>query len=605
MQDLAVLGNCQYLALTRTDGNIAWMCWPRFDSSFVFGGLMDADKGGLYKVAPAEGGQGVQKYITNTNIVRTRFTAKDGVFDVIDFAPRFWRNGRYFRPNILVRTIVPVEGQPLIRVQCQPRYDYGRTVLTPSMGFDGIVYSGGDFSLRLMTDVALSHVMDERPFVLSRRRHLILTQGEALMQPVASAAEEYLELTTAYWRRWVKHCHLPEYYQRQVIRSALALKLHQYDDTGAVIAASTTSIPEAPGSRRNWDYRYCWLRDAYFTVQALMRLSHFEEAEGFERFLRDTIRADEGRVRPVYKITGDYRIEEIEIPELTGYLHHQPVRVGNAACWQTQNDIYGQALLALSPLFSDVRFLDDGAARAADLLYILVDGIEATMEEPDSGIWEFRTDPRVYAYTTIMHWAGARAAARAATCMGQKDFAHRCVELAAIAKKRLYDHYWNDSLQSLVMIPQSDQVDASLLMAINLGFMDGHPERASRMIDVVQDQLSMANGLLRRYRLQDDGFGETTSSFTICSFWMVEALAHVGRKEEAIVLFEKIMAHANPVGLFSEDIDPSTGALWGNFPQTYSHVGIINAAFAINIALGADAIDLMCQMPQTLHLLPR
>lgn len=597
MQDLAVLGNCQYLALTRKDGNIAWMCWPRFDSSFVFGGLIDEEKGGLFKIAPADGGEGEQRYVTNTNIVCTRFTAKDGVFDVIDFAPRFWRNGRYFRPNLLVRTIVPIEGQPLIRVQCQPRYDYGKTKLTPSLGFDGIVYSGGDFSLRLMTDVSMSHVMDERPFVLSSRRHMILTQGESLMQPIAVAAEEYMELTVAYWRRWVKHCHLPSYYQRQVIRSALTLKLHQYDDTGAIIAASTTSIPEAPGSSRNWDYRYCWLRDAYFTVQALMRLSHFEEAEGFERFLRDTIRADDGKVRPVYKITGDYRIEESELTYLSGYRDHKPVRIGNAACWQIQNDIYGQALLALSPLFSDVRFLDDGAARAADLLVVLTDGIEATMEMPDSGIWEFRTDPRVYAYTTIMHWAGARAAAKAAICLGQKQFAGRCLELAATAKKRLYDHYWDENLQTLVNVPESVDVDASLLMAINLGFMNEHPERASRMIDVIQSQLSTSSGLLRRYALEDDGFGETTSSFTICSFWMVEALAHVGRKDEAVKMFEKIMSHANPVGLFSEDIDPSTGMLWGNFPQTYSHVGVINAAFAIDSAMGADDLDLACFIP--------
>lgn len=596
MQKLAVIGNCQYNALTRADGNIAWMCWPRFDSSFVFGNLLDTENGGNFKVAPVGGGTGKQEYITNTNIVRTRFTSSDGVFDVIDFAPRYWRAGRYFRPNILVRTIVPVQGQPLIRVECQPRYDYGKTVLKPELGFDGILYSGGDVSLRLTTDLSLSYVMDGRPFVLSGKRHLILTQGESLTQSVASTAEEYLDLTTQYWRRWVKHCHLPEYYQRQVIRSALTLKLHQYDDTGAIIAASTTSIPEAPNSSRNWDYRYCWLRDAYFTVQALMRLSHFEEAEGFERFLRDTIRADDGKVRPLYTITGDYRIDEREIDMLAGYRGQKPVRVGNAACWQIQNDIYGQALLALSPLFFDVRFLDDGSARAADLLNILVDGIEATMDQPDSGIWEFRSEPQVYAFTTLMHWAGARAAAKAAIGLKNMEFGERCLKLADTAKKRLYEHYWNADLQTLVMVPRSDQVDASLLMAINLGFMDSEPERASRMIDVIQAQLGTPAGLLRRYALENDGLGSTTSSFTICSFWMVEALAHVGRKEEAVKMFEKILSHGNAVGLFSEDIDPSTGELWGNFPQTYSHVGIINASFAINNALGADDIDLTRRM---------
>jgi GH15 family glucan-1,4-alpha-glucosidase len=387
--------------------------------------------------------------------------------------------------------------------------------------------------------------------------------------------------TVGYWQRWVKHCHLPEEWQSEVVRSALVLKLHQFEDTGGIVAATTTSIPEAPASSRNWDYRYCWLRDAYFTVHALRRLSHFEELEGFERFLRDVIRRSDGNLQPVYSVSGDAEIEEREIRELAGYQGHKPVRVGNDAFRQIQHDIYGQALMALQPLFTDVRFTNETDLHSPDIVVMLLDAVEASFDSPDAGLWEVRGAMRIHTFTKLMHWAGCRAAAKIALHNGMSKFHERASRLEASARLWIEERAWSEPLGSLEISPGAADVDAALLLAINLGFFEASDPRAARMVEAMQKRLASERGLLRRYSF-DDGLGPGTTCFTVCSFWLAEALARIGKVDAARRVFEAVLANANHLGLLSEDIDSASGQLWGNFPQTYSHVGLINAAFAIS-----------------------
>ena len=581
---LGIIGNCQYSALVSTHGEISWLCWPRFDSNFVFGSLVYDGKGGSFRVAPARSdAEGHQEYVVNSNVLRTRFESEDGAFEIIDFAPRFHHHDRYFKPTMLVRVLVPLRGEPLVRVTCTPRADNGAVALQPTLWSNHINFVGGPEQLRLTTDLSLTCLSEGRAFSLSRRRYMVLTWGSPLEAPLRSTCEDFLFRTIEYWRRWVKHCHLPPLYQKEVIRSALALKLHQFEDTGAVIAATTTSIPEAPGSERNWDYRYCWVRDAFFTVQALQTLSHFEELEGFESFLKDVVRRSNGTLQPVYAVSGETELTERSLSELSGYRQHAPVRFGNDAFRQSQHDVYGQALMALQPLFTDVRFLDDANPVNIDIILTLLDSIERTFDSPDAGIWEFRGIERQHAFTKLMHWAGARAAARMARSAGLVATEHKAQTLENRARTWLDRIGHNDELGTLSIAPGVAEPDASLLLAVNLGLYDPKDPRAAALVDVVKSKLSSHRGLIRRYAF-DDGMGAATTCFTVCSFWFVEALARIGRRSEAKDVFELVLKHANHLGLFSEDVDVDSGELWGNFPQTYTHVGLIGAAFA----LGSD-----------------
>jgi GH15 family glucan-1,4-alpha-glucosidase len=579
--DFGIIGNCQYSALISRMGDVVWLCWPRFDSSFVFGSLLDEERGGRYSIRPA-GDQftTTQSYLPNTNVLRTRFEAHDGAFDILDFAPRFHQHDRYFRPTMLIRILVPLRGAPLVKVVCRPTWNYGAHGLKCSVGSNHLEFDGGPAPIRLTSDVSLTHIVEGRPFSLSRRQYLALTWGQPLEAPLTQTCEDFLARTTAYWQRWVKHCHLPAIRQREVIRSALVLKLHQFEDTGAIIAAATTSLPEAPQSSRTWDYRYCWLRDAYFTVSALRRLSHFEELEGFERFLRDVTRTSSGRLQPVYTISGEADLREQELTPLDGYLGHKPVRIGNGAYLQTQHDVYGQALMALQPLFTDIRFTSGATPQSLDIIPMLLTAVEGAFGRPDAGIWEFRGCERIHTFSMLMHWAGARAAGHIAAESAVRQLRDRAKDIESRARAWIEQHAWNDALGALQISPDVPDLDAALLLAINLGFFKPSDPRAARMVDSIQRSLGSERGLLRRYRL-DDGLGPAASCFTVCSFWLAEAMARVGRLEDGCKLFDTVMEHANHLGLLSEDIDVETGRLWGNFPQTYSHVGLINAAFAL------------------------
>jgi GH15 family glucan-1,4-alpha-glucosidase len=577
----AIVGNGSFNALLER-GRVVWLCWPRPDSSFVFGELLDDRRGGVFAIEPAVPGEVDVDYLEHTNVLRTVFRGPDWAFEVIDFAPRFHRFDRWFRPTMLMRIVRRLGGEPRLVVRCQPTYDYGELEPQCWTGSNHLQYGGLPAPLRLTTNAPLTYVRDGTPFLLTRDLHFVLTWGEPLEAPLEETCEAFLVQTRDEWRRWIKSGRIPREWQPQVIRSALVLKLHQYDDTGALLAATTTSLAEAPGSGRTWDYRYCWLRDAYFTLAAFERMGFVDEMERFLLYLRNLCGEGVEELQPVYGIGGERRLDERILTHLRGHRGEGPVRIGNQAWSQRQNDAYGEMILAISRLLLDQRFrTSEGVGGSHALVDALVRQIERRLEEPDAGLWELRGTKQVHTFTLLAHWAGARRAADIAAELRLDGLAARANTVAVRAERLLWDGCWDAERGTLTQGRGLPNLDASSLLALHFGFLRGDDPRAARMVEAIASQLRLPGGLLRRYDVADD-FGVPEAAFTVCSFWLAEALAMVGRRDEGRELFESILRGHNGLGLYAEDILVADGRQAGNFPQTYSHVGLINAAFRLS-----------------------
>jgi GH15 family glucan-1,4-alpha-glucosidase len=578
-----IIGNCAFIAHVNKNTDISWLCWPRFDSPFVFGSLLDKKKGGEFSILPQGEFTSTQYYIENTNVLRTEITAEDGKYRITDFAPRFRLYERYFKPLMFIRKIEPLEGNPRITIKCEPVCDYGKSKMKQSRGSNHIDYLGCDENIRLSTNVSVTYILDEKAFVLNDVKYLIMTYGQNLEAPVVSTAENFLRETIAYWRLWIKHSSIAGFYQPFVIRSALVLKIHQYEDTGAIIAASTTSLPESPGSTRNWDYRYCWLRDSHYVLTSLNHIGHFEEMEKYFNYLSDISHAEDTRYQPLYGIAGEREITERTLDHLEGYKGEQPIRIGNQAYEHIQNDIYGQVLISMLPLYTDHRFVFSERSDSVKWIESVLSKIESTIDEKDAGIWEFRNIANVHCYSNLFQWAGAQAALKMAKTINNEDFEQRAeilIDKAAAHIEACYD----PERKVYTNAVGSPHLDASTLQLIMMNYLDPASDRAKDHLIALEKELKTEDGLFYRY-LHADDFGKPKTTFLICAFWYVEALACVGRTDEAIKEFENIIKYCNHLLLFSEDVDAKTGSQWGNFPQAYSHVGLMNAAYRIAIKL--------------------
>src|SRR5688572_30204132 len=465
LSELGLIGNCQLSALVRSDGAIVWSCMPRFDSAPVFAALLDEREGGKFVIRPAQTEAAVQRYLPNTNVLETRFETKDGAFRVLDFAPRFIQYERSFRPTKIVRIVEPLSGTPRIRVLCDPILGWTRARPRRELGSHHIAFHGYDTELRLTTDAPLSYMNDE-PFALTERKHFVLAWGAPVEEPLAPLCEHFLRETVRYWQLWVKHCHIPPVYQEEVIRSALTLKLHCFEDTGAIAAALTTSIPEAPGSGRTWDYRYCWLRDAYYSLGAFRLLGHFEEREEFVKYLLNIAggRPDLA-LSPLYRVDGSSDLGEQVLSQWPGFNGEQPVRVGNAAAEHTQNDIFGEMVLALTPVFLDDRFRQEQTRPALELVERLARKAISVAGTPDAGIWEYRTEWKPQTFSSVMCWAAADRMGKIA----ERHLPGKVAEFtgaAAKIKEEILGRAYNPDLKSLVATYEGMDLDASLLQAI-------------------------------------------------------------------------------------------------------------------------------------------
>jgi len=579
--DLGVIGNGTINALIDARGRINWHCVPAFDGDPVFCSLLSPKLGdaGFFDVGLENEVNHEQWYVNNSAVLTTRLTAKDGAqLEITDFAPRYKQHGRIFHPMQILRRIRPLAGSPRIVLRLRPLTGYGARVPERTFGSNHLRFMLDPLVLRVTTDAQLPMLRDELPFLLDADLHIVMGTDETLHESPGRYFSEALDATLDYWREWSRYLSIPAEWQDAVIRAAITLKLCQYEGTGAIVAAMTTSIPEAPDTVRTWDYRYCWPRDAALVVRALNRLSATKSMEEYTRYIFNLAVKDD-RMAPLYGIHFQDELPERKEIHLEGYRGMGPVRVGNEAWKQQQNDIYGSVVLAATQMFYDKRLVAAGDETAFRRLERCGEAAYRLFDQPDAGLWELRGRKSVHTYSAVMCWVACDRLARIAGWLQLQDrarFWHRRADRirATVLKHAVHpDGYFVESFGS-------EDLDASLLLLEGLRFIAADDSRFIKTVEAVGSKL-MRGGFLLRYAHPDD-FGAPQTSFTICNFWYVEALCAIGRKDDARALFKKLLSMRNPLGLMSEDLDPETGESWGNFPQAYSMVGLINAARSLS-----------------------
>jgi len=580
--DLAVIGNSRTAALTDTAGRIVWWCFPRFDCDPVFSRLVSGDEEKGFCDVVMEGAASYSSaYVRNTAIVETTIHDDNGnKLRITDFAPRFTRFERVFNPPQIYRRIEPIAGLPRIRIRVRPTFNYGGAVTSRATGSNHVRYAGGADALRLTTDAALSYLVNETPFALIKPVTLIFGPDEPFQSAVDTTSREFLQRTQDFWLGWVRSLAVPLEFQAEVIRAAITLQLCTFEETGAIIAAHTTSIPEAPGTQRNWDYRYCWLRDAFFVIKALNRLGATRTMEDYIHYITNIAIDGDGPVRPVYGIVVTESLEESIAPNLAGFGGSRPVRVGNQAAEQLQHDAYGSVILAASQMFIDERLPRLGDETLFRRLEPLGNRARRFALEPDAGPWEYRGRQRVHTHSATMCWVACDRLARIAALIGLSDRAAHWRREADALRDEILKRAWNEQRGALVGALDDSELDASVLHLHELGLLAPDDERFVRTCEAVGRELSR-NGFIMRYSSEDD-FGMPETAFLVCQFWYIDALNSIGRKEEARDLFIDLLSRRNNFGLLSEDIHPDTGQLWGNLPQTYSMAGIVNTGRSLS-----------------------
>jgi GH15 family glucan-1,4-alpha-glucosidase len=584
--NLGLIGNCRIGALIDENSEIVWHCLPRFDGDPVFCSLLrehaSGENFGYCVVELHDQVASEQYYLTNTAVLVTRLMDAEGsVVEVTDFAPRFWQYGRMFNPMMLIRRLRRIFGTPRITLRVRPAYDYGNQRCTVTFGSHHIRYVAPDWVLRMSTDASLTTILEETPFFLEDQLTLIFGPDETFPESIGQLSHRFLEETVSSWHNWVRDLGIPFEWQDEVIRAAITLKLNTFEDTGAIIAAMTTSIPEAPGSKRNWDYRYCWFRDAYFVVNALNRLSTTNTMERYLRYLINVVAGGAaGHIQPVYGIGGKAKLMEYDVDGLPGYRGMGPVRVGNQASEQIQHDVYGSSILAVAHIFFDRRVVKRGDE---DLFYRLESlGHKAlsVYDKPDSGLWELRGTPRIHTFSSVMCWAACDRLAKIAAHLGLKERAAYWRQQADDIHCTICLRAWNENKQCFVAAFDGESLDASMLLLHDIGFLAADDPRFALTVAAIERELKCGNYIYRY--IEADDFGIPENAFLVCTFWYIYALTALNRMEEARELFNNLLAMRNRHGLLAEHIDPRTGEHWGNYVQTYSMVGLINSAIRLS-----------------------
>ena len=582
--DLALIGNCTVGALVDARANIIWGCFPRFDGDPVFCSLLkESDDYGFYAIELADCERTEQHYLENTAILVTRlYDRHGGAIEITDFAPRFGQYGRMFRPMMLVRRIKRLTGSPRITLRLRPAFNDGAGRPEITCGSNHIRYVAPALTLRLTTDASLTALLQETPFFLEDTVTLLLGADETVHEAAGEVGRRFLEETVQYWHEWVRFLGIPYEWQEAVIRAAITLKLNAYDDTGAIVAAMTTSIPEAAGSGRNWDYRYCWLRDGYFVVNALNRLGATRTMERYLGYIVNVAaNAGDNPLQPVYGIDGRTGLDERVATSLEGYRGMGPVRIGNLAYRQVQHDVYGSAILAATHIFFDHRLSRRGDEALFHRLEPLGELAVKCHDQPDAGLWELRGSARVHTFSAVMCWAACDRLSLIAKRLGLAERAAYWSAQSQHIHENIGKRAWNEKRGAFVSTFEGETMDASLLLLAEVGFLDAADPRFAATVSAVETDLRRGDFIFRY--VEKDDFGEPENAFLLCTFWYVNALAALGRREEARDLFEKLLACRNRHGLLAEHIDPRSGEQWGNFVQTYSMVGLINAAIRLSI----------------------
>ncbi|WP_449310723.1 glycoside hydrolase family 15 protein [Pseudochelatococcus sp. B33] len=582
--DLGVVGNSTIAALIDDRASIVWMCYPQLDGDPVFHSLIGtaAHGGGAFDIALEGFSASRRTYTHNTAILETVLEAENGArVRVTDFVPRFKSRGRIFRPAMVVRRIEPLAGTPRITLRVRPSGDYGRVQAEVTRGSNHIRYVVGEQVLRLTTDASPGLVVNEVPFILERTLTCLLGPDEIPTEAPGILGARFHDETARYWRDWVRYLAIPFEWQDVVIRAAITLRLCAFEETGGIVAALTTSIPEFCASGRTWDYRYCWLRDSFFTVRALNRLGATLTMEDYISYVTNVVtRNGERELQPLFGLQFEAQIAEEVVGCLPGYRGFGPVRRGNAAYTQRQNDGYGSVILAIAQCFFDERLERRGDRALFERLEALGHKAVAVWNTPDAGLWEFRALAYVHTHSAAMCWAACDRLARIALRLDLADRAAFWREHADAIREEIFARAWNKELSSFVSRFEGHDVDASLLLLADIGLLRADDPRFRSTVETIGQRLKRGSHLFR-YAGEDD-FGVPETAFTICTLWYIEALAKIGREGEARALFNDLLGRRNGLGLLSEGIHTETGELWGNFPQTYSMVGLIHAALSLS-----------------------
>ncbi len=574
--DLGVIGNGSIAGLINKSGDYVWLCMPRYDGAPVFDKLLGGN--GVFRIEVEDCVKTRQRYIENTAVIETELETSDGdIVRIIDFAPRFDARGRTFRPASFVRRIMPVEGAPRIKVIASPQSQWSSTPMQAVRGVTHISFKDGLAGFRITTDAPVSYILSETSFILDRDYSFVCGPDEPLSDSAHEISREWMNRTIEQWQFWSRRLAVPAEWQEAVIRAAITLKLCVFEETGGIVAALTTSIPEHDGSERNWDYRFCWLRDAYFTVTALNRLSAMSTLERYLIYLRNIVALTQGgHIQPVYGISLEDDLTEEIVTALPGYRGLGPVRRGNQAAEHIQHDVYGHVILGASQAFFDNRLLAPAGVAEFESLEAVGERAYVVYKTPDAGIWEYRNRAQVHTSSAFMCWGACDRLAKIAAHLGLDDRAALWSERADEMRETILQGAWNEKRQAFTGAFDGETLDASVLLMAEIGFIDADDPRYVSTVNLIDKELREGCHVFR-YKAPDD-FGRPETAFTACTFWHIDALARIGRKEEAREMFKQVLSNRNHLGLLSEDYDPATKELWGNFPQTYSMVGVINAA---------------------------
>ena len=579
-----IVGNCKSAALINHYGSIVWCCLPNFDSPSIFAHVLDDEIGGIFKIIIDDSYSVIQKYSDNTSILITNFSNNENEFEIIDFMPRYQReNGSFYSPPEIIRIFKHIKGKPKFKILYDPRLEYSNGV-TNSYIKERFIVSVIDHenhdTLYLYTSFNKKKFLDQPEIVLEKNHFVNISYHEKIKYFDIDEALFEFDKTKVYWRNWCSKTPKYKLYNDEILRSAITLKLLTYEKTGAVLAAATTSIPETIGEVRNWDYRFCWIRDASMVIKVVAKLGHKKIVKDFIKYILNLIPEKNEKLQIMYGINGEKNLTEKTLNYLKGYMNSKPVRIGNAAYIQKQNDIYGILMDAIH--FQIVKFNDDDKNQELwSIVKSIVWVVANNWKLPDKGIWEYRNEDKHFTFSKVLCWVAIDRAIKVSEIIQNGTSAKKWKPL----RKEIYDdimkNAWNEKKEAFTQSYNSDHLDASVLLMEPYGFIDAKNEKYIKTVKAIEDELC-EDGLMYRYKNVDD-FGLPSSSFTVCSFWLIDSLFKIGYQKKALNMFDNLLKHSNHLNLFSEDIDFKTRRLLGNFPQAYSHLALIDTALNFNL----------------------
>lgn len=590
--DYGIISNCKSAALISKTGSLDWCCMPHFDSSAMFAKILDEEIGGSFEIIVDDKYTINQEYLWETNILSTVFNNGTDSFQLIDFMPRYPReDGSYYAPPDIIRFFRLISGEPKFRIKYDPKLDFAREkTYNENKGkyIKSFTKEGKYDSAYFYSSFDLQDIIDRKEITLNANAYCLVGYHEKLVEQTLDRSYLKFQRTKVYWMNWSDKTTRYTHYGNEIMRSALVLKALSYKKSGAVLAAATTSLPETIGEERNWDYRFCWIRDASMVIKVMAGLGHIKSAKDFLQFILNIIPHKDEKIQIMYGINGEKELTEHILNHLSGYKNSRPVRTGNAAYIQKQNDIYGILMEVIYQQF----LMFETSLENSEALWTVVRGIVMIVEEnwqkPDKGIWELRTEDRHFVFSKLLCWVAVDRAIKIGEVlrMGINDTKWKA--LRDEIYQDIYQNGWNEDKQAYTQYYGSSDLDASTLLMESYGFIEADDPRFISTVKATEEELC-EDGLMYRYKNNDD-FGKPTSSFTICTFWLIDSLYKIGKTKKAKKLFDQLLSYSNHLGLFSEDIDFKTKRLLGNFPQAYSHLALIETAANFSKGIASDTM---------------